>query len=159
MMRLRLELVGEAATDDLGARLAAVVQPGDFIGLAGDLGVGKTRLSRALCEALGVPPDQIASPTFGIVHAYEGGRLPVQHADLYRLADEDELYATGFYDLLGGPSLVLVEWIDRIPEAAPAEWLRIELLHHTPDSRIAMIEGFGPRGEALAKSLAPDPVG
>lgn len=149
MERLTLSLPGDEATWALGERLAALVEPGDFLGLSGDLGAGKTTLSRALCEALGVPRQQIASPTYSIFHPYTGGRLPILHADLYRLEDEDELVATGFYDLLDGEGLVLVEWIDRIPEAAPESWLHVHLLHVDEAHREAVIEGHGPRGEAL----------
>ncbi len=153
MTLAELRLPSAAATRSLGARLAALLRPGDFVGLMGELGAGKTLLSRAICEGLGVPPQDIASPTFAIVHPYEGGRLPVQHADLYRIGSFDELYATGFLDLVGGDAAMLVEWIDRIPEAAPAEWLRIELLHLGPRSREARLEGFGARGKELVRAL------
>lgn len=153
MEALTLRLAGDEATRALGERLAEVVGPGDFLGLSGDLGTGKTTLSRALCEALGVPREQIASPTYSIFHPYTGGRLPVLHADLYRLADEDELVATGFFELLDGATLVLVEWIDRIPEAAPASWLHVELRHVDEAHREARIVGHGPRGLALVDAL------
>lgn len=153
MEPLRLSLSGEEATRALGERIAELVEPGDFLGLTGDLGAGKTTLTRALCEALGVPRGQIASPTYSIFHPYTGGRLPILHADLYRLADEDELVATGFFDLLDGAGLVLVEWIDRIPEAAPPSWLHVHLRHVDEAHREAVIEGHGPRGEALVAEL------
>ncbi|HWV37776.1 MAG TPA: tRNA (adenosine(37)-N6)-threonylcarbamoyltransferase complex ATPase subunit type 1 TsaE [Vulgatibacter sp.] len=150
-----LRLSRPAETRAMGERLAAALRPGDFIGLAGALGAGKTLLSRAICEALGVPSGEIASPTFAIVHPYRGGRLPVQHADLYRVSDFDELYATGFLDLVDGNAVAIVEWIDRVPEAAPPEWLRIELRHdEEPRSRTALVQGFGARGEALVAALA-----
>ncbi|HEY0840614.1 MAG TPA: tRNA (adenosine(37)-N6)-threonylcarbamoyltransferase complex ATPase subunit type 1 TsaE [Vulgatibacter sp.] len=149
-----LRLGSAKATRAFGARLAELLRPGDFVGLAGDLGAGKTLLSRAICEALGVPPGHIASPTFAIVHPYDGGRLPVQHADLYRVSSHDELYATGFLDLVEGGDVMLVEWIDRVPEAAPPEWLRIELVHVGPRSRKAIVQGYGKRGAELAAALA-----
>lgn len=149
-----LTLHGDEGTRALGEHLASLVRGGDFVGLSGDLGAGKTTLVRALCEALGVPADRIASPTFAIVHPYTGGRIPVQHADLYRLHDVDELYGTGFFDLLDGEGLILVEWIDHIPEAAPADWLHVELRHVDEESREAVIVGHGERGRALAQALA-----
>lgn len=148
-----IRLGSASQTRALGARLAALLRPGDFVGLVGDLGAGKTLLTRALCEALGIPSEEIASPTFAIVLLYEGGRLPVHHADLYRVESYDELYATGFLDQVGGGSVMLVEWIDKVPEAAPAEWLRLELLHVGPRTRDLRIEGFGARGRQLAEAL------
>lgn len=153
MGKLSLRLVGPEATRALGEAIAGALRPGDFVGLSGDLGAGKTSLVRAIAESLGVPSDQIASPTFSLFHPYLGGRLPLWHADLYRLADEEELHATGFYDLLGGESAVLVEWIDRIPEAAPDDWLHVELRHVDEESREALLSGHGPRGEALLRAL------
>ena len=149
----QLRLSAPAQTRALCERLASLLRPGDFIGLSGDLGAGKTFLSRSLCESLGVPKRQIASPTFSIVHPYEGGRLPVQHADLYRIGDYDELHATGFLDLVGGPSVLLVEWIDRVPEAAPPEWLHIEMRHVGPRTRVAVLTGHGRRGRELVEAL------
>lgn len=150
---MRLRLRGTEATRALGEALAAALKPGDFVGLSGDLGAGKTSLVRAIAEAVGVASDQIASPTFSIVHPYVGGRLPLWHADLYRLADEDELYATGFFDLVEGEGALLVEWIDRIPEAAPEAWLQVELHHVDEASREAVIVGHGARGRALEAAL------
>jgi tRNA threonylcarbamoyladenosine biosynthesis protein TsaE len=107
-----------------------------------------------------VPPGEVSSPSFAIVATYRG-RLPVHHADLYRIADEDELYATGFFDLLGGEGAVLVEWADRIPGALPEERLEIRLRHgEEPDVRQLEIEGTGARHAALARRLlGPRPAG
>jgi len=150
---LNLHLRGADATRTLGERIAALLSPGDFVGLSGDLGAGKTTLVRSICEALGVPRERIASPTFAIVHPYEGGRLPVWHADLYRLGDEDELFETGFFELRESGGVLLVEWIERIPAAAPEEWLHVELRHVDEESREARIRGHGARGEALVRAL------
>ncbi len=148
-----LALRGAKATRALGTRLGRALEAGDFVGLEGELGAGKTTLVRATCEALGVPTDQVASPTFAIVYPYVGGRIPLHHADLYRLAGADELHAVGFDDLLDGRSALLVEWIDRIPEAAPPDWLRIELVHESERSRRARLSAYGPRSAALLGKL------
>lgn len=134
-------------TRALGVRLGGVLQPGDFVGLVGDLGAGKTHFVRGVAEGLGVDTTQVASPTFAIVYPYEGGRLPLYHADLYRLADYDELYATGFMDLIGGPGAVLVEWIDKVPDAAPPELLllRLEAPAGAVDDRWLRAEAWGER--------------
>jgi tRNA threonylcarbamoyladenosine biosynthesis protein TsaE len=142
------------ATSALGERLGEALQPGDVVALVGELGAGKTQLVRGICRGAAVPESQVASPTFAIVATY-AGRLPVHHADLYRLGGEDELYATGFEDLLGGSGAVLVEWADRVPGALPRERLEIELQHvdGAPSARRVRIAGVGARHAALARLL------
>ena len=106
-------------TERLGERLGSMLLPGDFVGLSGDLGAGKTAFSRGVARGAGIPKEAlVSSPTFTIVNAYHGGRLPVFHADLYRVDDAEELYDAGFYDLMESGRAMLVEWIDRVPEVA-----------------------------------------
>ena len=133
------------ATHALGARLGRLLVPGDVVALVGELGAGKTQLVRGACSGAGVRPEEVSSPSFAIVATY-AGRLPVHHADLYRIGDEDELYATGFGDLVGGEGALLVEWADRIPSALPAEKLTIRLSHDPtrPDVRHLEIRGQRP---------------
>ncbi len=121
----RFTLDSPEQTFALGVHLGQVLQSGNFIGLIGELGAGKTQFTRGVAQGAGVPSDQVASPTFAIVYPYVG-RLPLYHADFYRLANADELYATGFDDLIQSPGAVLVEWLDRIPGAAPSDYLRLE---------------------------------
>jgi tRNA threonylcarbamoyladenosine biosynthesis protein TsaE len=143
------------ATWQLGRRLGAALQPGDVVALIGDLGAGKTQLVRGACAGADVDEGDVSSPTFAIVQTYRG-RLPFHHADLYRLADLDELYATGFMDLVGSDGALVVEWADKVPGWAPAERLEIrleEVARHPNSRRIALI-GTGPRHAALAELLA-----
>ncbi len=112
-------------TRSLGLSLGALLQTGDFLALAGELGAGKTQLSRGIAEGAGVKPEDVSSPTFSIVQSYTGTRVTLHHSDFYRLRGEDELFATGFYDLEGA---FVVEWIDLVPTALPLEdSLRLEL--------------------------------
>jgi tRNA threonylcarbamoyladenosine biosynthesis protein TsaE len=142
-------------TSELGARLGRALGPGDVVALVGELGAGKTQLVRGVCEGAEVPEREVASPTFAVVATYHG-RIPVHHADLYRLADEDELHATGFLDLLGGPGAVVVEWADRIPGALPRERLEILLEHlGAPSARRITLRATGERHVALARAAAP----
>lgn len=150
----RLVTRSARATHALGARLGRLLAPGDVVALVGDLGAGKTQLVRGACAGAGVRPEDVSSPSFAIVATY-AGRIPVHHADLYRIADEDELYATGFGDLVGGEGALLVEWADRIPAALPAEKLTIRLAHDArrPDVRHVQVEGIGERHAQLARKL------
>ncbi|RYZ35230.1 MAG: tRNA (adenosine(37)-N6)-threonylcarbamoyltransferase complex ATPase subunit type 1 TsaE [Myxococcaceae bacterium] len=139
-------------THRLGVKLGRLLEPGDFVGLVGDLGAGKTHLVRGVAEGAGVPKSEVASPTFAIVYPYEG-RIPLYHADLYRLADYEELYATGFVDMVAdNDRAMLVEWLDRIPQAAPREFLRISLRHAGEAERSLEVEAFGARPAALLEA-------
>lgn len=151
----RLTTRSAAATSRLGQRLGALLRPGDVVALVGDLGAGKTQLVRGACQGAGVAPGDVSSPTFAIVQTYRG-RLPVHHADLYRLGDVDELYATGFMDLVGGEGAMLVEWADRIGGWLPPEHLVIRLaeVEGKPSLRRVTLEAAGGRHEALAGELA-----
>ncbi len=156
--RVRLVTTSARGTRALGARLGRLLAPGDVVALVGDLGAGKTQLVRGACAGAGVPESEVSSPSFAIVATY-GGRLPVHHADLYRIADEDELYGTGFGDLVGGEGALLVEWADRIPSALPEERLTITHSHDArrPDVRHVELSGKGERAADLAGKLARRP--
>lgn len=124
-----------------------MLEPGHFVGLAGDLGAGKTQFARGVAEGLLVPPGDVASPTFAIVYGYQG-RILLYHADFYRLSGWDELYATGFLDLLREPAAILVEWWDRIPKAAPEGFLSLQWEVTSENSRkvTATAKGAGHEG-------------
>jgi tRNA threonylcarbamoyladenosine biosynthesis protein TsaE len=145
-----------AATRRLGERLGRLLRPGDVVALVGDLGAGKTQLARGICRGAGVADGEVSSPTFAIVATYRG-RLPIHHADLYRVGDADELHATGFQDLLGGEGAAVVEWADRIPDALPEERLEIRIapVEGDPSARDLVVTGRGERHAALARALAP----
>jgi len=142
------------ATFLLGRRLGSRLAPGHCVGLVGDLGAGKTVLSRGACEGAGVAAGDVSSPTFAIVQTYRG-RLPIHHADLYRLGDADELYATGLPDLLGGEGAVIAEWADRIDGWLPPEHLVIRL-EEVPRRlgwrRVTLLPG-GAGHQALAEAV------
>jgi len=143
------------STFELGLRLGESLQPGDVVALVGELGAGKTQLVRGACQGAGVPEADVASPSFAIVATYRG-RIPIHHADFYRVTGEDDLYGTGFSDLVGGEGAVLVEWADRIPGALPADRLEIRLAHdeRSPSRRRLTIRGMGARHADLARRLA-----
>ncbi|MFN0064424.1 MAG: tRNA (adenosine(37)-N6)-threonylcarbamoyltransferase complex ATPase subunit type 1 TsaE [Myxococcaceae bacterium] len=138
-----------AETRRLGAALGALLRAGDFVGLSGGLGAGKTEFVRGVAEGAGVPLDQVASPTFAIVYPY-AGRLPLYHADLYRLTNVRELYETGFFDM-GDDGAFLVEWFERIPEAAPRERLVLAFRNEGDDTRRISADARGSRACELLR--------
>jgi tRNA threonylcarbamoyladenosine biosynthesis protein TsaE len=104
-----VETQSAAETEELGARIAARLQPGDVVLLSGELGTGKTTLVRGACRALGVP-GPVTSPTFTIGQRYEGGRLPVSHLDLYRLQTLEGEDPALLDDYLRPEGVGFVEW-------------------------------------------------
>lgn len=131
---LQILAQSERDTEFLGKALAAVVEPGTVIALEGPLGAGKTRLVRALAESLGVNPGAIASPTFVLIHEYEG-KLPVYHFDAYRLSSLEEFEALGPADYWAGEGVCLVEWADRVPGCLPDQAWTIRIEPTGPESR------------------------
>lgn len=148
-MTLLSRSLGE--TRALGAALGQVLRAGDFVGLVGELGAGKTAFIRGVAEGAGVPEREVSSPSFAIVQPYQGRSVTLHHADLYRLVDEDELYATGFFDLLG-QGATLVEWLDRVPRAAPEDHLRLDFAVLEDESRKIVATAKGPKHKELLQA-------
>jgi tRNA threonylcarbamoyladenosine biosynthesis protein TsaE len=123
--------------------------------LSGDLGAGKTFFTRALCRALGVPSrEPITSPTFTLIHEHEA-RLPIAHADLYRIGDEDELGQLGLRERRGEGAVVIVEWGAPYEAALGGDALHVAIAISAAGERSARLEASGPRSrEVLASMLA-----
>ena len=128
MEPIRLWSADERTTKAIGAALAGLLGPGDVVGLAGDLGAGKTRLVQGAADALGTD-GPVLSPTFMLVREYDGDP-PVHHVDAYRLSGPLELEDLGLEDVLSADAVVFVEWADRVAAALPESWL--ELVLHIP---------------------------
>ncbi|HSJ62537.1 MAG TPA: tRNA (adenosine(37)-N6)-threonylcarbamoyltransferase complex ATPase subunit type 1 TsaE [Gemmatimonadaceae bacterium] len=122
-----------------GASFGRAARPPLVVAITGDLGAGKTTLVRAICAGAGVA-QPVTSPTFALVHEYDGRLGPVYHLDLYRLTTPDELTGLGWDDLVRAHALLLVEWADRAGDRLPADIVPIALEHveGDPDRRILM---------------------
>lgn len=130
------------------AAIGGVAQPGDVVALEGPLGAGKTVFAQALARGAGVSPKvRVASPTFALVHDYVG-RLPVHHADLYRLSGPDELAEIGLFSI-GADGLVIVEWPDRAGAELPASALFVTIERTAPLRRRVTLRGHGDRTTTL----------
>ena len=129
----------ETETGEVGRKLASTLEPGAVVLLVGDLGAGKTALVRGLAEGLGVPPEEVSSPTFTLMQEYRGGRVPLIHVDLYRLNDPREIDDLGLEEL-GIESVLAIEWAEKLPRAiAGAVEVRIE--HRSGDERQLTVTG------------------
>ena len=134
-------------TQALGQRLAKRLLPGDVIAYFGDLGAGKTALTRGIAQGLGVT-DLVTSPTYTIVNEYLTGRIPLFHFDKYRLGSSDELFDIGWEDYLARGGVCAVEWSENVEDALrDAIHITIEKDPLEPDTRRITIEG-GSRFEA-----------
>ena len=116
----------EIETEALGARLAAVLPPGSVVAYQGGLGMGKTAFTRGLASGLGYP-GRVTSPTFTIVNEYEGGRLPLFHFDMYRLADSEALFDIGWEDYLDRGGVCAVEWSELVEDALPPDTVYVTM--------------------------------
>ena len=121
-----ITLKNEEETRAFGGRLAEEAKPGMVIALIGDLGTGKTSLTKSSAAALGVQ-GHITSPTFNIVKEYKTGRLPLYHFDVYRIIDPDEMYELGYEEYFYGDGVCIIEWADLIEELLPEHTIRIEI--------------------------------
>jgi tRNA threonylcarbamoyladenosine biosynthesis protein TsaE len=142
----------EADTERLGQALAQVLHDGGVVARVGPLGAGKTRLVQAIAAACGVDRRQVVSPTFVLVHEYQG-RQPIYHLDAYRLRDLDEFLQLGAHENFGPPNLVLVEWADRVAACLPPDRVEITISLLDADSRRFEIVGLGPLSAAAIERL------
>ncbi len=122
-----IETYSEKETKALGQKIGENAKPNDVICIIGDLGVGKTIISKGIAEGLGIR-ENITSPTFTIVNEYETGRLGLYHFDTYRISDEDEMYEIGFDEYINKGGICVIEWADTIRNLIPehATWIQIE---------------------------------
>lgn len=126
-------------TEKLGAALAQRLQPGTIIAYTGDLGAGKTAFTRGLAKGLGYT-QPVTSPTYTIVNEYLGGRLPLFHFDMYRLASSDDLWDIGWEDYLERGGVCAVEWSENVADAMENA-IRISIAKLSDDTREITIEG------------------
>jgi tRNA threonylcarbamoyladenosine biosynthesis protein TsaE len=137
---LEIRTRSEKETFELGYRISHELKPGDTISLEGDLGTGKTALTKGIAAGLGISKP-ITSPTFTLVNSY-AGKCILNHFDVYRVDDPDELLEIGWEEYLSDDAICIVEWGDRISEILPENTIhiRLERDNEDADSRIIFIE-------------------
>jgi tRNA threonylcarbamoyladenosine biosynthesis protein TsaE len=140
-------------TEELGRALARKLEGGELILLEGDLGLGKTVFARGVAAGLGVPPEDVNSPSFTLVQEYPGGRLPVFHVDLYRIDSVEEISTIGLDEIVSSGAVTIVEWGEKLPDYYRMTAF-IARFHDVGEGcrRIELIEpeveGFPRRGDA-----------
>lgn len=134
-------------TTELGFSIGKLLNSGDIVCLTGDLGTGKTHITKGIAKGLGID-DHITSPTFTIVNEYDSGRLKLYHFDVYRVSDPDEIYAIGFDDYIFSNGVSIIEWANYIEEILPSDYLHILIekdLSNGEDYRKITITPYGER--------------
>lgn len=149
MMHSSLHTASHDATQSVGEALAKLLAAGDVIILSGDLGAGKTQLTKGLAAGLGVS-EPVTSPTFNILLVHEG-RIPLYHFDLYRLDTEFQLEDLDYWGTLESDGVSVVEWGDKFPAAVPEECVSVTIHIVDDATRSIEIAGTGNRSESLVR--------
>lgn len=152
----RLEVITDSPveTECLGKYLGALLQPGSFLALQGDLGGGKTCLTRGVVAAIAPQSAHlVSSPTYAIMNSYPGD-MPVYHFDFYRLAGDDDIVELGFEEFFYGDGICVAEWSERLVEMLPDDTLTLHFNYAGDDQRVITITGSGEKAESVLEQLA-----
>jgi len=146
--------VGPAETELLGERIGEALEPGMVVALIGELGAGKTMLTKGIARGLGVP-GLVHSPSFTLIHEHVG-RLPVYHFDLYRLNTPEELEDLGCDSYFYGTGVTIIEWAEKILKLLPPDHLEIRIVGEN-EERGFEIRATGPASQAVVEKIAARP--
>lgn len=132
--------------------ISEIISPGDLFLLSGNLGTGKTAFTKALAFNLGVDESEVTSPSFTLINEYREGKIPIIHADLYRLGPGVDISELGIDEYLSEDCLVLVEWAEYMEgDFDDALWIRFEWIDD--DKRRISLEAQGPKWEPRLKEV------
>ncbi|MDO8730654.1 MAG: tRNA (adenosine(37)-N6)-threonylcarbamoyltransferase complex ATPase subunit type 1 TsaE [Candidatus Omnitrophota bacterium] len=131
-------------TEQLGVELAKSLRSGDVVTLIGEIGAGKTTFVRGLALGLGVAAGSVASPSFVLVRQYTSGRMPLYHADLFRLENLPQAANVGLEECYEAGGVTLIEWANKVPGVLPEQFLEIRFEAMDPESRRLTLQPHGP---------------
>jgi len=140
-------------TINIGKKIARNLRAADIVCLFGNLGSGKTVLTKGIAQGLRLCPNRITSPSFVLIRQYHNARIPLFHFDLYRLKGELDILALGYEDYLYGTGVSVIEWADRLKRLLPDEFLKVKLEVSAKNRRKITITPLGKRYKDLIKSL------
>lgn len=152
MTRVEILSASDEETRAIARHLASALRGGERIGLAGELGTGKTTFVRGLAEGLGIAPEDVRSPSFPILLPYEGGRLPLYHVDLFRLPAGD-IDSLALREYIYGSGVCAIEWYERLDEPM-TDFLEIALQFAAEDCRRLVAVAHGIEYERLVEIIA-----
>lgn len=137
-----IEIISESLekTENIGKAIASKLSGTEIIALFGELGAGKTALTRGICQGLDVK-DNVCSPTFAIVNEYRG-KYKVYHFDMYRVNGIDDLSSTGYFDYLN-TGILIIEWSENIKEILPDDTIKVKIKYsEAENARVLILEGL-----------------
>lgn len=154
MPRLQIITRSSGETERLGADIGSLLLPGYFLALQGELGGGKTCLTRGIVASLAPQSAHlVASPTYAIMNCYPGD-TPVYHFDFYRLTCDDDIVELGFEEFFYGEGVCVVEWSERLTELLPVDVLTLQFEYTGEDQRTITITGSGQKANNVIEQLA-----
>lgn len=154
MSQLQITSGSPGETEELGAYIGKLLLPGSFLALRGDLGGGKTCLTRGIVASLAPQSAHlVASPTYAIMNCYPGD-TPVYHFDFYRLTCADDIAELGFEEYFYGDGVCVVEWSERLAELLPADALTVLFEYAGEEQRLVTITGSGQKSDDVLEHLA-----
>lgn len=152
-MKITLKSKNSNETVEIGEKLGKLLKSGDIVLLSGDLGTGKTVLTKGIAKGMEID-DYITSPTFMLVNEHIG-RIPLYHFDVYRITDYTELYDIGYEEYFFGEGVCVIEWPERIEPLIPVERLSIRIDRGCEDDeRIIRLESFGEHYDEILKEMS-----
>lgn len=154
MTTLRISTASPHETEQLGRDIGSLLQPGAFLALRGDLGGGKTCLTRGVVALLAPQSAHlVASPTYAIMNCYPGS-ITVYHFDFYRLGGDDDVAELGFEEYFYGDGVCVVEWSERLSGILPDDAVTLLFEYAGDDKRVITITSSGEKSERVLKLLA-----
>jgi tRNA threonylcarbamoyladenosine biosynthesis protein TsaE len=150
-IQLRMKSVQDMI--EFGKRLGQQLTGGEVLALTGDLGTGKTVLTRGIALGLGIPMDQVSSPTFTLIQEYTGS-IPLIHVDVYRLEKPSEIATLGLEEYFTPDTIVIIEWAERFPQILPSDHIAIRLEYgETEDTRLLSVSGTGSQSIRIVATI------
>ena len=150
---------GVEQTRRLGTHLGRLLAAGDLILLEGDFGSGKTTFTQGIAKGLGIDSRYVNSPTFTLINEYKGGRLPLQHIDLYRLEGDEQIETLGLDEYFEGDGVTVIEWPSGAARWLPAERLTVHLSYVSDTKRTLRFYALGERHSRLMDELKQSAYG
>ena len=143
-------------TLSIGKRIARHLRKGDIICLCGNLGAGKTVLTKGIAEGLGIGREKVISPSFVLIRQHIKGTLPLYHFDLYRLNQPQDILSLGYEEYLYNTGVAVIEWADKLEYLLPKEFLKVELTFKDESQRMMKFIPVGRRYNELMEKVHED---
>ena len=143
-------------TLSIGKRIARHLRKGDIICLCGNLGAGKTVLTKGIAEGLGIGQEKVISPSFVLIRQHIKGTLPLYHFDLYRLNQPQDILSLGYEEYLYNEGVAVIEWADKLEYLLPKEFLKVELTFKDESQRMMKFIPVGRRYNELMEKVHED---